>query len=161
MIPPGGRNLDGIPHSAEALLRTDISLATSLDRLRSALSRVHTGVIPSCDQLRRELARHPETFRVLVPGRGPWSTRELGRGVVPTASGTENERRGPAPVVVPLADATHVRDPSSRCAHRLRRSVCWVGFTLDEHSSRDIARWVRLANSCARTEARLRRVSLA
>lgn len=143
-------DLDGVSMSVKSLLRTDISLATSLDRLQASLGCAHAGAPLSCDQLRRELERHPTVFRVLLPRRGPWRAPIQRRR-------EEHTSRAPlrspaAPVVVPVESENQPPDTSS--AGRLRRSVYWLGSTLDENSPRDIARWICLAHSCARTETR-------
>ncbi len=144
----GGDTLDGILRSVEDLIRADISLATSADRLLTALRRARPGATPSRDHLVRELARHPEAFRVLTHRRGPWHSPD--RGPIADPFGPFGSTA--APVVIPLypwSDSIERRPNDSR--DLMLTSLCWLGAQLDENSPREIARWVRLAHSAART----------
>lgn len=140
--------MDGVPAAAYTLLSTNLSLGLSLDHLRVSLGRALSGVVPSSRQLRRELERHPTDFRVLGLDGGPWRT--LVDGPVAPASGRQDAVTQP-PVVVPMPQSHADLGPTER----IRRCVCWLGVRLDAESTQAVARWARLAASCAQTEARL------
>lgn len=143
-LDPNTESFMDVTQQAGAVLRGDISLATSLELLRGSLERGHAGAPPSQEHLRRELERHPDRFRVLRPARGPWDLRE----------GSPTSPPDPPPaVIVPAPAQADTNLP--RRTWRLRRSLYWVGATIDEQSPREIARWVRLAHSCASAESHL------
>lgn len=144
--------MDGVPTAAYALLSSNLSLGLSLEQLRDSLGRTFRGVVPSSRQLRRELERHPSDFRILGLDGGPWRT--LADGPM-SAPGRSPSVQMQPPVVVPTPPTALAQEGASE---RIRRCVCWLGVRVDAESTQAVARWARLAASCAQTETRLRDV---
>ena len=85
-------------------------------------------------RLRMLLEKHPQTFRLLDPWRGPW--RDHGG---PRAAGYSTD-----PWVLMSTDPTPDGAPTA-CAARLRESVRWLARGVDTSSPHDISRWHAIA----------------
>ncbi|HSG08238.1 MAG TPA: hypothetical protein VLA36_07765 [Longimicrobiales bacterium] len=128
--------MDAMLHAAEAALRSSPSPALALSQLVAEVHAVTGRGAPDAMELLEALRRHPERFKILDPGRGPW--RFLARG----STSTTDE-----PWVVSLGDPEapsegHLAD---RLERRLRESIRRVAVELDEDSPREVFRWRAMA----------------
>lgn len=135
---------------ARHLLHQDIGLSVSLRLLhRTALGA--GGSMPvAAEALGRELRRKPESFRLLQPWRNLLARPR--NPATPELRGT----RYPAPddAVVVLTEAPGLPSTSHGISASARTCVLWLGAQVDAASPRAVARWARLAHSCALTEQR-------
>ena len=128
--------MDAMLRAAEAALRRSPSPALALSQLVEEISAATGHRAPAPAELLEALRRHPERFKILDPGRGPW--RFLARG----STSTPDE-----PWVVSLGDP---EDPSEgyaadRLERRLRESIRRVAVELDADSPREVFRWRAMA----------------
>lgn len=128
--------MDALLRAAEAALRRSPSPALALssltDEVRAATGE--PGLEP--DGLLDALRRHPDRFKILDPGRGPW------RFVARDSPSSANE-----PWVVSLDDPDCPPEGflAERLQRRLRESVRSVARAVDAESPREVLRWHAMA----------------
>lgn len=134
---------------ARHLLQQDIGLSVSLRLLhRTALGA--GGSMPvAAEALGRELRREPDSFRLLQPWRNL-----LARPRNPAPERSRNRFPASEDAVVVLTDTPGLPSTSPGISTSVRVCVLWLGAQVDAASPRAVARWARLAHSCALTEQR-------
>lgn len=132
--------MDALLRAADAALRRSPSPALALSHLAEEV-RAATGTraLEPRDLL-SALRRHPDRFKILDPGKGPW--RFAVRG-----SGSPAEE----PWVVSLGDPESPPEGylADRLQRRLRESVRSVAVALDADSPREVLRWHAMWVGCA------------
>lgn len=117
--------------------------------------------------LLRALASDPTRFRVIDPWRGPWARLRVDRrtGHLPRSrsrdgsfDGCEGLLDGPRVVTFPRGP-TWSPGPAGPALARMRRTLVRLGWTVDERSPTDLARWHRLVLEGARLRRGLVRTS--
>ena len=128
--------MDALLHAAETVLRRSPAPALALSHLTEEVRTAtgERGLAP--EDLLNALHRHPERFKILDPGRGPW------RFVARDAEAAANE-----PWVVSLDDPESPAEGflAERLQRRLRESVRSVARAVDADSPREILRWHAMA----------------
>ncbi|HKJ03709.1 MAG TPA: hypothetical protein VJ997_14680 [Longimicrobiales bacterium] len=128
--------MDALLGAAEAALRRSPAPALPLSQLTGEV-RAATGVrslepLALLDALRC----HPDHFKILDPGRGPW------RFVARAEDASTDE-----PWIVSLEDPESPAEGylADRLQRRLRASVRGVALALDADSPREVLRWHAMA----------------
>lgn len=113
-----------------------------------------SGARVSDEVLLRALLADPARFRIVDPWRGPWS--RLRRGDV------RGRRRGrphdlvDGPRVVPESGGSSwTPGPAAPALARMRQTLIRLGWTVDDASPTDLARWHRLVLEGYRVRNRL------
>lgn len=149
--------MESLLRSARRILDRHPAPALPFGELHRLVSEERAGPSPDPDLLLDRMRARPRRFRILDPWRGPW--RPVARS---TRRGRARQyrrrlRRAGAPLEVwvvapPDADGTRARAPGTELG-RLRESLRWLAWTVDEDSPRALVRWLALLAG----EARLRR----
>jgi hypothetical protein len=128
--------MDTLLRAAEAALRRSSAPALALSRLVEEV-RTATGyqsLEPSA--LLDGLRRHPDRFKILDPGKGPWRF---------VAGGSRSQPAEPWVVSLDDPESPPEGHLADRLERRLRESVRSVAVALDADSPREILRWHAMA----------------
>lgn len=117
------RFMEAHPHPALRLSELLAPVADAVDRSLSV------------ERLEEALSEYPDTFRILDPWKGPWSTADLG---APVAGGAW---------VVLLDEPSPSSPPMRGAVGTLRESVRWLARTIDARSALSVSRWYAIALS--------------
>ena len=132
--------MDVLLHAAEAALRRSPSPALALSQLAEEVRGATGSRTLEPLELLAALRRHPDRFKILDPGKGPWRFAVRGAGSPADEPWVVSLTEPESPPEGYLAD---------RLQRRLRESVRSVAVALDADSPREVLRWHAMWAGCA------------